>query len=97
MTEHQVQQEKISKALEELRKAREDLRGKIAVLGKDAKGVLADTENLVRKAEARILEVGENSLKELSLALIRVRDRVAKLREAEKKEEEKKPTTPPAA
>jgi len=96
MTEQQKQQEQISNALQDLKRAREELRVKLNLLGKDARGMVADAENRVKKVEARIVELGEVMLKEVSAAIAYLREKLGKVKEPEKKEknektEEKKP------
>ena len=91
--EQQKQQEQISNALEDLKRAHEGLRAKLNLLGKDAREVVADAENHVKKVEARIVQLGEVMLKEVSAAIAYLREKLPKVKEPEKKEKtkEKKP------
>ena len=93
MTEQQKQQEKISNAHEDLKRVREELRVKLNLLGKDAREMVADAENRVKKMEARIVELGEVMLKEVSAAIAYLREKLPQVKEPEKKEktEAKKP------
>jgi len=78
-------EKKVARAFEELKKAREELRIKMAALGKDAGDVLKDAEDLVKFIEAKLTEIGEAAVKDAQSVVIFVREKVAKLaREAEK-------------
>jgi hypothetical protein len=66
---------------------------KLNLLGKDAREMVADAENRVKKVEARIVQLGEVMLKEVSAAIAYLREKVAKVKEPDNNEkiEEKKP------
>jgi uncharacterized coiled-coil protein SlyX len=90
------QQQKIAHAMDELKRARDELRVKLNLLGKDARDVLGDAENRVRKLEAKIAEVGEATLKEVAAAVTYVREKLAKAREqAEQSGKKEEIKTPP--
>ena len=79
-------EKKVARAFEELKKAREELRIKIKLLGKDAGDVLKDTEDLVKFIELKLSEIGEAAVKDAQSVLAFAREKIAKLgAEAEKR------------
>ena len=92
------QQEKFTRAKEELKRSREELRAKISLIGKDAGDVLKDAEDLAKLIEAKLTMVGEAAMKETQAAVAVVREKLQKVvKEIERRARpEKKPVEPVA-
>jgi hypothetical protein len=80
MTPEKIEPEKkVARAFEEMRRAREELRAQVGVLGKEA-------EELVKLLEVRLAAIAEAAFEDAQAGVAFVRDKVAKLAaEAEKR------------
>ncbi len=84
-------EKRFHRAMEELKKTREELRAKMSALGKDAGDVLKDAEDLRKLVEAKLVEIGEAAVKEAQSVVAFVHDKLQKMAPPH----EEKPAPPP--